>query len=227
MIACDQEEKAAAPVKGAAKAAASTVSGWEHVGGTWRRVACGTATMDSMVLGAVEVSAQAESETIDVFLASLGVSGVILDEDSAAAPRGKVRSLRPHLSDTTVASSADLQSMQHDVAADGENEKELYDKYTCFCETDGAALAEGFAAAETELAELGQAIEDVTVVSCTDLQSTWLSAVMACTLITTDNCHACKANVLVRAGLWKDTDRTTRDSDWDLEGGGCTSVQHW
>ena len=53
-----------------------------------------------------------------------------------------------------------LQSMQQKVAAEGEKEKELYNKYACYCKTGGAALAESIAAAETKLGELGPAIEE-------------------------------------------------------------------
>merc|ERR1719171_1443803 len=53
-----------------------------------------------------------------------------------------------------------LQAMQKKVAAEGEKEKELYDKFMCYCKNSGGALAKSIADANTKIPELQSDIEE-------------------------------------------------------------------
>jgi len=52
-----------------------------------------------------------------------------------------------------------LQAMQKKVMAEGEKEKELYEKFQCYCKTSGSSLSESIAAAESKAPALGKDIE--------------------------------------------------------------------
>merc|ERR1719343_246536 len=47
-----------------------------------------------------------------------------------------------------------LQKMQASVEAEGEKEKELFDKFMCYCKTSGSTLSDSIGAAETKLPAL-------------------------------------------------------------------------
>jgi len=47
-----------------------------------------------------------------------------------------------------------LQGLQAKISAEGEKEKELYDKYMCYCKTSGGDLAKGIADAQTKIPQL-------------------------------------------------------------------------
>jgi chromosome segregation ATPase len=53
-----------------------------------------------------------------------------------------------------------LQNMQKKVEAEGEKEKELFDKFMCFCKNAGGDLANSIAAAGDQVPELGSNIEE-------------------------------------------------------------------
>jgi predicted nucleic acid-binding Zn-ribbon protein len=53
-----------------------------------------------------------------------------------------------------------MQALQAKVEAEGEKEKELYDKYMCYCKTSGGDLAKSIADAEAKGPELQSAIEE-------------------------------------------------------------------
>merc|ERR1719238_188792 len=53
-----------------------------------------------------------------------------------------------------------LQMMQKKITAEGEAEKELYDKFMCWCKTGGSALAKSIADAEAKIPEVLQQIEE-------------------------------------------------------------------
>jgi len=53
-----------------------------------------------------------------------------------------------------------LQMMQKKIAAEGEAEKELYEKYMCWCKTGGADLAKSIADAEAKIPEVLKQIEE-------------------------------------------------------------------
>jgi len=53
-----------------------------------------------------------------------------------------------------------LQSMQKKVQAEGEKEKELYEKFMCYCKNGKSDLTNSIAAAETKLGELSTDIEE-------------------------------------------------------------------
>ena len=52
-----------------------------------------------------------------------------------------------------------LQAMQKKVTAEGEKEKELYDKFMCYCKGSGGELSSTISAAETKVPALGSDIE--------------------------------------------------------------------
>merc|ERR1719454_2287873 len=52
-----------------------------------------------------------------------------------------------------------LQKMQKAVEAEGEKEKELYDKFVCYCKTGSGDLSASISAAETKIPALGSQIE--------------------------------------------------------------------
>jgi len=52
-----------------------------------------------------------------------------------------------------------LQMMQNKVAAEGEKEKELFEKYMCYCKNSGGDLAKSIAAANTKIPEVQSDIE--------------------------------------------------------------------
>jgi chromosome segregation ATPase len=52
-----------------------------------------------------------------------------------------------------------LQKMQKDVTEEGEKEKELFDKFMCYCKTSGGDLEAAIGAAETKIPALGADIE--------------------------------------------------------------------
>jgi len=53
-----------------------------------------------------------------------------------------------------------LQAMQKKVTSEGEKEKELFDKYMCYCKTSGGALQKSVSDAETKIPEVGSNIEE-------------------------------------------------------------------
>merc|ERR1719197_664917 len=53
-----------------------------------------------------------------------------------------------------------LQMMVKKVEAEGEKEKELFEKFMCYCKTSGGALEKGIADAEVKIAELQSEIEE-------------------------------------------------------------------
>merc|ERR1719379_886697 len=53
-----------------------------------------------------------------------------------------------------------LQLMQKKVTAEGKKEKELFDKFMCWCETGGEALAKSIADAETKIPQLEASIKE-------------------------------------------------------------------
>merc|ERR1719316_371941 len=52
-----------------------------------------------------------------------------------------------------------MQDMQKEIEAEGEKEKELYDKFMCFCETAETDLANTAEAAKAKIAELSSKLE--------------------------------------------------------------------
>merc|ERR1719284_123733 len=55
-----------------------------------------------------------------------------------------------------------MQALQAKVEAEGEKEKELFDKYMCYCKNGAEALAKSIADAEAKGPELTAAIEEAT-----------------------------------------------------------------
>jgi chromosome segregation ATPase len=53
-----------------------------------------------------------------------------------------------------------LQNMEKKVIAEGEKEKELFDKYMCYCKTSGGDLSKSISAAETKMPELESSIKE-------------------------------------------------------------------
>merc|ERR1719364_102148 len=53
-----------------------------------------------------------------------------------------------------------LQSMQKKVAAEGEREKELFDKFMCYCKTGGSNLQASISEAESKIPSVGSDIEE-------------------------------------------------------------------
>merc|ERR1719356_679307 len=53
-----------------------------------------------------------------------------------------------------------LESMQKKVAAEGEKEKQMYEKYKCYCKTSGADLESSIASASTKAPEVSSAITE-------------------------------------------------------------------
>merc|ERR1719375_1184523 len=52
-----------------------------------------------------------------------------------------------------------LQMMMKKVAAEGEKEKELFEKYMCYCKSSGGALAKSIADAEAKIPQVVSEIE--------------------------------------------------------------------
>merc|ERR1719191_535721 len=52
-----------------------------------------------------------------------------------------------------------LQKMQKDVTDEGEKEKELFDKYMCWCKTGSSDLSASIAGSETSISDLGSSIK--------------------------------------------------------------------
>merc|ERR1719247_1715256 len=53
-----------------------------------------------------------------------------------------------------------LQSMQKKITAEGEKEKELFDKFNCYCQNGDAALAKSISEAETKVPQVSSDIEE-------------------------------------------------------------------
>merc|ERR1719281_69655 len=53
-----------------------------------------------------------------------------------------------------------LQNMQKKVEAEGEKEKELFEKYMCYCKTSGGDLSKSISDAETKVPELESDIKE-------------------------------------------------------------------
>merc|ERR1719321_218688 len=53
-----------------------------------------------------------------------------------------------------------LQNMQKKVEAEGEKEKELFEKYMCYCKTSGGDLAKSIADAGPKIDQLGADIKE-------------------------------------------------------------------
>merc|ERR1740138_109351 len=53
-----------------------------------------------------------------------------------------------------------LQSMQKKVESEGATQKDLYDKFMCYCKTAGATLTAGMTAAETKIPAVGSSIKE-------------------------------------------------------------------
>merc|ERR1719454_541243 len=67
-----------------------------------------------------------------------------------------------------------LQSMQKKVDAEGEKEKELYDKFMCYCKTGGGDLTASITAADTKVPAVSSDIttsEELKVQTEADLKS--------------------------------------------------------
>merc|ERR1719409_2121005 len=55
-----------------------------------------------------------------------------------------------------------LEAMQAKVKQEGEKEKELFQKFMCYCHTNTGALGDSIAAAEAKIPEVTAAIEEAT-----------------------------------------------------------------
>merc|ERR1719253_1816244 len=53
-----------------------------------------------------------------------------------------------------------LQSMQKKITAEGEKEKELFDKFNCYCQTGGSTLGASISEAETKVPQVSSDIEE-------------------------------------------------------------------
>merc|ERR1719420_239773 len=53
-----------------------------------------------------------------------------------------------------------LQNMQKKVEAEGEKEKELYDKFMCYCKTSGGDLTKSISDAETKIPQVSSDIKE-------------------------------------------------------------------
>merc|ERR1719446_944962 len=53
-----------------------------------------------------------------------------------------------------------LQTMQEKIEQDGEKEKEIFDKYMCWCDTGASSLAASIDAAETKIPQLESSIKE-------------------------------------------------------------------
>merc|ERR1719333_686328 len=53
-----------------------------------------------------------------------------------------------------------LQNMQKKVEAEGEKEKELYDKFMCYCKTSGGDLTKSISDAETKIPQVSADIKE-------------------------------------------------------------------
>merc|ERR1719261_1751749 len=53
-----------------------------------------------------------------------------------------------------------LQNMQKKVQAEGEKEKELFEKYMCYCSTSGGDLSKSISDANTKIPQLGADIKE-------------------------------------------------------------------
>merc|ERR1719484_495239 len=53
-----------------------------------------------------------------------------------------------------------LQNMQKKVQAEGEREKELFDKYMCYCSNSGGDLGKSISDANTKIPQLGSDIKE-------------------------------------------------------------------
>merc|ERR1719247_3442965 len=53
-----------------------------------------------------------------------------------------------------------LQSMQKKITAEGDKEKELFDKFNCYCQNGDAALAKSISEAETKVPQVSSDIEE-------------------------------------------------------------------
>jgi len=81
---------------------------------------------------------------LTVVSASAADQQVVADESAGANPIRKVVGM--------------LQAMQKKVAAEGEKEKELYDKFMCYCKNAGGTLGAGIAAAEGKVPQVSSDI---------------------------------------------------------------------
>jgi len=86
--------------------------------------------------------------SIIVFACALAMpsSGLADMQDTRANPIRKVVTM--------------LQSMQKKITVEGEKEKELYEKYMCYCKTSGGALQKSVSDAETKIPEVGSDIKE-------------------------------------------------------------------
>merc|ERR1719262_65115 len=53
-----------------------------------------------------------------------------------------------------------LQNMEKKVVAEGEKEKELFEKYMCYCKNSGGDLSKSIGDAETKIPQLGSDIKE-------------------------------------------------------------------
>merc|ERR1719261_1718970 len=53
-----------------------------------------------------------------------------------------------------------LQNMEKKVQAEGEKEKELFDKFMCYCKTSGGDLSKSISDADTKIPQLGADIKE-------------------------------------------------------------------
>merc|ERR1719298_212337 len=53
-----------------------------------------------------------------------------------------------------------LQAMQKKVEAEGEKEKEMFDKYMCYCKNSGGDLSKSISDADTKIPQLGSDIKE-------------------------------------------------------------------
>jgi len=93
-------------------------------------------------------SEQKRSLAMKVATATLVVNALASDATTAANPIRKVVTM--------------LQQMQERVEAEGAKEKELYDKYLCYCKTSGGDLSKSIAEAEAKAPQVSSGIDEAT-----------------------------------------------------------------
>jgi chromosome segregation ATPase len=85
----------------------------------------------------------------------LGLAMSIVVADCALVQDAQENSANPIRKVVTM-----LQNMQKKVTAEGEKEKELFEKYMCYCKNSDATLSESISAAEAKVPEVSTKIEE-------------------------------------------------------------------
>merc|ERR1719355_475650 len=80
---------------------------------------------------------------------------LLLAAPAMASQQGEAVSANPIRKVVTM-----LQNMQKKVEAEGEKEKELFDKYMCYCKTSGGDLSKSIADAGTKMPQLEADIKE-------------------------------------------------------------------